>query len=134
MRKREEAKLERNILLASADYPRLALYRNEVGVSYRRSLKDAIEHAAICEGCRAAMFALMARSRIAHGLGVGSPDLVGCCAGRFIGIELKSLTGRLRDEQVEWHEAARAKGALVQVVKSVEDARALIELALWEAA
>src|SRR5262249_40744882 len=59
----------------------------------------------------------------------GWPDVTGVLAGgRFLGVETKSLDGRLRPSQIACHAALRASGALVIVPRSVEDfARLLSE-------
>jgi hypothetical protein len=63
------------------------------------------------------------------GLGVGSPDLIGAVGGLFLGLELKSEHGRVSDDQLRWHAAARARGCLVEVVRSVDEAWAAIAAA-----
>jgi len=60
--------------------------------------------------------------KVRYGLGVGSPDLVGIVDGRFLGLEVKTATGRVSSEQRAWHEHARKHGALIHVVRTVEEA------------
>ena len=65
------------------------------------------------------------------GLGTGSADLVGVVrGGRAIALEVKNETGRVRPEQHRWHDAARAWGVYVAVVRSVDDAIAAVDDAL----
>lgn len=81
---------------------------------------------------------------VSFGLGDGTPDIVGIlrvpvCApvdrfglprwtdgrymiGRFIGLEVKTEDGKVREEQAAWHCVARKHGALVVVVRSVREA------------
>lgn len=75
---------------------RLALWRNNVGVDTQRGVR--------------------------YGLGLGSPDLIGCMRGEFIGFEVKTARGVVSDDQARWHEHARSHGARVYVVRSVEEA------------
>ncbi len=72
---------------------------------------------------------ILGRHRIAFGLGVGSPDLVGSLEGRALGLELKAPGGHLSPEQERWHAAARRRGVAVFTVRSVEEARMAIERA-----
>lgn len=62
------------------------------------------------------------------GLGKGSPDLVGFLrgSGRFVGIEVKALDGRLSPCQKQWAERATELGALVGVARSVAEAVAIL--------
>ena len=122
---RPEAALERAVLrrvgeLQRTDLPSLIVYRNEVGKGFTGNAR-----ALCCERCRG----ILDRHRIAWGLGVGSPDLVGAVDGRAFGLELKSPTGRVRPEQVAWAEAARRRGVPVAVVRSVEEAEEAIRAA-----
>jgi len=125
VRRRPEARLEVDILLELGGDPRVALYHNEVGRGYygnvRPQLVSALEPWP--EAKRRAL-AILQRSRVVYGLGVGSPDLV-CIGvgGAFVGGELKSATGRSSPEQIAWATAARARGARVDVWRSIEDAR-----------
>lgn len=51
----------------------------------------------------------------------GWPDLTLCVKGKFVGLEIKSQTGRLRPEQKACHEALRAAGGVVEVVRSLDE-------------
>lgn len=141
--KRAEARLEREILLALGRVEDLVLFKNEVGVGYRGALAGDLRAALAPFGPEvvAAALAALGRNRITYGLGEGSPDLVGAVAGRALGLELKRAAqreggrvvmtgGRLSDAQERWHHAARDRGGWhVEVVDSVDSARAAIERA-----
>ena len=119
---RPEAALERAVLrriaeLQRSDLPTLTVFRNEVGKGFTGNVR-----ALCCDRCQG----ILDRHRITYGLGVGSPDLVGAVDGRAFGLELKSPTGRTRPEQIQWHDAARARGVAVAVVRTVEEAEAAI--------
>ena len=66
--------------------------------------------------------------RITYGLSVGSPDLVGFIrgSGKFLGIEVKTKSGRVSDDQRKWIDYATASGCVVGVARSAEDAIALV--------
>ena len=95
-----EAQTLHDIRLRLGREPDLALFRNQVGT--------------VCVDGR----------WIKHGIGVGSPDLIGILAphGRWFCLEIKSPTGRVSAEQSQWHMMARGKGAHVAVVRSVDEA------------
>lgn len=133
-RKRDEATLERNILRALGRDPDLALYRNEVGKGFYGCVLPILRvrlgrwH---LEAWRIVQETLT-RNRVTYGLSTGSPDLVGICRGTdgrgtFVGLELKTDSGRVSDEQQTWHAAARSRGGVIEVVRSVEEAREVIE-------
>lgn len=63
---------------------------------------------------------------VRYGLGVGAADLIGLLvpSGRFIGVEIKSPTGRLSREQQLWGAAVQRAGGVYIVARSVEDALA----------
>jgi len=65
------------------------------------------------------------RTKRAYGLGNGAPDLVGYMldgTGRFLGIEIKTGTGRLSMAQQAWYRAATDARCIVFVCRSVEEA------------
>ena len=64
---------------------------------------------------------------IRYGLSVGSPDLVGIAWGRFVGLEVKTPTGRVSKEQTMWLDMVRRFGGVAGVARSVEDALAIVE-------
>lgn len=99
---RPEARLEAELLRALGGDPDVLLMKHETGLFYTRDGRPV---------------------RIGT---PGSPDLVGAVHGVFVGFELKSDRGRVSPEQLQWHQAARARGAVVEVVRSVDEAREVI--------
>ena len=51
----------------------------------------------------------------------GIPDLLCCYKGKFIGIEVKTATGRLRPDQISFREALELAGGVFILARSVED-------------
>lgn len=62
----------------------------------------------------------------ATGLRAGAPDLVMLIGGYFVGLEVKTPTGRLQPTQAAAAEKIRAAGGIYQVVRSVDDVEALL--------
>lgn len=58
---------------------------------------------------------------IRYGL-VGSPDIIGVCAGRAIGVEVKAARGRQSDQQKRFQAAWEARGGLYILAKSADEA------------
>lgn len=100
-----EAAIQHAIRAAVVRTGRATLWRNSVGFDRERNVK--------------------------YGLGLGSPDLVGCLfpSGRLFALEVKTPTGRVSPDQKLWHGAARKLGAFVAVVRSVDEALAALERA-----
>lgn len=60
---------------------------------------------------------------IKFGLCKGSSDLVGICAdGKFLAVEVKTKTGRVRPEQETFIAAVKRAGGRAGVARSVSDA------------
>lgn len=57
---------------------------------------------------------------IRYGL-VGSPDILGCLRGRFVGIEVKTAIGKQADEQKRFQTAFERAGGLYILARSVAD-------------
>ena len=55
-----------------------------------------------------------------------TPDMVGTTVAVFLSIEVKTPNGRIRPEQQAWLETVQAAGGIAGVVRSVEDAQALL--------
>lgn len=126
---REEALLERQVLAEIGPVPDVAIYKNECGAGFTGSVERdllATLGPGLTPRQQATLRAVLNRHRIHWGLGDGSPDLVGAVAGRFLGLELKSLRGALEETQRRWHAAARARGVAVFKVRSVEELRAAL--------
>lgn len=105
-----EARIQAEIRLALGQIPRVALWRNSVG------------HAEIYEG--------PGRVRhLSYGLAPGSSDLIGLADGRFLALEVKALRGVVAPEQERWLRIVRDCGGVAAVVRSAEEARAVVDLA-----
>lgn len=63
---------------------------------------------------------------VRYGL-VGSPDIIGCYRGRFVGIEVKAATGKQRDAQINFQRAFEKSGGLYVLARSADDAMAALE-------
>lgn len=100
-----ESILQAQVVAALGALPGVVVWRNNVG--------SAVSAAA--------------GQRVAYGVGgPGAPDLLCevCRAGVWVALwlEVKTPTGRLRPDQVRWHDAARGAGRHVAIVRSVHDA------------
>lgn len=51
----------------------------------------------------------------------GIADILANIKGKAVAFEIKSKTGRLRDEQVEWLAAWTAEGGVALVIRSLDD-------------
>ena len=63
---------------------------------------------------------------ISFGL-VGSADILGCYRGRFVGIEVKTPTGRQSDQQKKFEAAIKRAGGVYVLARSVSDAVTALE-------
>lgn len=124
-----EALVQREILLAVGREPSLLVASNEVGVGHPAAVRSAMQAALAPFGPAVVATALsVLRANMTRwGLGVGSPDLVGSYDGHAFGWEVKAEDGRVSDDQLRWHAAARKRGMTVEVVRSVEDAQRALE-------
>lgn len=75
---------------------------------------------------------------IRYGLGVGSPDIVGCCRGRFVGVETKAAGRKQSPAQAEWSAEWVAAGAIYvvgddprKIVSAVHEALVCLAGYLW---
>ena len=57
----------------------------------------------------------------AMGLKTGTPDIVLCWKGHFVGIELKAGRGRVSPAQVETHNAITLAGGVVTTCRSLDE-------------
>lgn len=56
----------------------------------------------------------------------GLPDLIVCHNGQFVGLEVKTPTGRVSAVQVRVMQLIRRSGGTAEVVRSVDDALAVL--------
>lgn len=70
-------------------------------------------------------------SVIRFGLCVGSSDLIGWTReGRFLAVEVKTTTGRVRPEQAQFVAAVTEAGGVAGIVRSVKEFRLLVRATL----
>jgi hypothetical protein len=66
-------------------------------------------------------------SPLHFGLAVGSADLIGLTSkGRFLSIEVKTVKGRVTDEQLAWQAMIISLGGIAIIARSVADVDALL--------
>ncbi len=60
----------------------------------------------------------------------GLPDIIAVLppTGQFIGLEVKSATGRLREAQERFRDQLQASGGVYHVVRSVEDTERILHI------
>ena len=65
--------------------------------------------------------------RIHFGLHTGQGDYLGFSKdGRFISVEIKTETGKIRDEQIAWRDAVIKAGGIAGIVRDEESALELL--------
>ena len=125
-----ESHLERQVLLAlSREETRL--FRNSVAVGWVGQF-DAGLSARVSAMVGARVTALVNARRNSFGLAIGSGDLIGWTTrdgvAVFTSLELKAPHGTVRPEQIQWDKAVREAGGLSGIVRSVEEARGVLNL------
>lgn len=60
----------------------------------------------------------------------GQPDIQGCAAGRWVGVEVKSATGRQSSEQRAFQDRIQNAGGVYLVVRSADEAVAAVKVLL----
>lgn len=132
-----ESKLLRDIRLAIGSRPDCRIFRNNTAqgvvgnVTWVRQPTTVTLHPGD---------AIVRRARILHaGLAEGSSDLigpvsvlvtpsmVGSTVGLFAGLEVKDTDGRASPEQIAWDAMLRRFGARSGIVRSVDEAIAIVE-------
>lgn len=63
---------------------------------------------------------------VRYGLGNGSADLIGLFRGHFVAVEIKTPIGRQSEDQRRWQALIEAKQGMYVIVRSEDDARALL--------
>jgi hypothetical protein len=69
---------------------------------------------------------LASGGRARFGLFRGSADIIACVRGRFVGLEAKTGTGRLSEDQARWHDEVRIAGGVAYVFRTAEEALGVV--------
>lgn len=56
-----------------------------------------------------------------------TPDMVGRQVAVFTSLEIKTPTGRITPEQMNWHDMVRSRGGIAGFARSVQDANEIVE-------
>ena len=132
-----EAQLLREILVALGCRPGVRAFRNSVGLA-RDPRTDQHVQFGLVKGASDIIgiaridhvSALAALERSAHLLPAAELALIRAAlaaAGRFLALEVKSPTGRVRPEQIAFIEMVTRLGGIAGVVRSVPEALALVD-------
>ncbi len=127
-----ESEVQARIMLAVGALPGVRVFRNTVGQAWQGEVVDHDRRARVL---------LMRNPRaVTVGLATDSPDLVGwrsriitpADVGRafaqFLGLEVKTATGRASPGQQNFLRVLNEAGALADIVRSPEEARRLVSL------
>lgn len=136
-----ESELQRQVRLKLGQKPDLVLWRNETGaysemctVNWLRELLMLMSdtsgsHGSTQQGVSAAITMLrdaLSKSNryISYGLCKGSSDLIGIIkpSGRFFALELKTLSGKVTEEQVMFIKLVNNMGGYAAVARTIEEA------------
>jgi hypothetical protein len=114
----------------------MRLWRNTVGTGFQIRHRDQAVRQAIIARCIAVAEEMGgSASRVTFGLPEGSgdyiglrtvliePEMVGCRIAQFASAEIKTITGAVRPDQVNWDRFMRQAGAHSGILRSVEQAR-----------
>ena len=122
-----EHALMTEIRAAMAERSDVLVWRNNTGRFWTIPRTATCSH---CDGNLLSGQAIKGAYQTVCGLGLGSPDLIavqrvevaGHAFGRFVGIEVKTPTGRVSPDQTRWIDAVRSYGACVGTARSVGEA------------
>jgi hypothetical protein len=68
-----------------------------------------------------------ANGRIVMGNPSGTADILGCVAGRLVGLEVKREGEKQNPNQLRWEQWVRAAGGVYAVVRCPSDAKRVVE-------
>lgn len=109
---RPEAEILRGVLLAVSAIPGVVVWRQNSGLYYTPDGHGGFRRV------RAAI--------------PGAADITGLARGRRLEIEVKAATGRLREDQVEFGRMVLENGGIYLVVRSEEEAVAMVRDAMGQ--
>lgn len=113
----KETKIQRLIMLALSDAGCL-VWRNETGGFWTGKVLHKSGNQVTLTNARV----------IPCGLCIGSSDLIGILPdGRFLAIEVKTKTGRVRPEQKNFIDRVKQAGGIAGIARSVDEAMELIK-------
>ncbi len=82
---------------------------------------------------RANSGAVMRGKRLIRMAVAGTPDVLACVCGRFVGIELKSESGVQRESQKAWQAALEEAGGVYWVIRDLDSLRDKLRSIVFDA-
>jgi hypothetical protein len=107
----DENEIQARFLLNAGALPGTRLFRNQVGAGWSGKLVKQEKGLVILQNARF----------VTYGLHPGSSDLIGWHNGRFLSVELKTLTGKARRDQETWLHQVATNGGIARIIKDPDD-------------
>ena len=112
-----ESSIQSEILRELTRDPRVRLFRNNVSRAWSGEFVRRLPDGTV----------ILRNARpLRAGLIKGSADLIGWAGPYFLSIEVKGPRGRPSPEQLTWLRAVQSAGGIAGIVRSVDEARALL--------
>lgn len=123
MTDRSEKAIQNDTLIAITALPELMCWRNNTGMAWQ-----GIEHrAGVGQTVRVERgMVILKEARPIRFSIPGAPDIIGVSAGRGFGLEMKTRTGKQREDQAKFQAAWERAGGLYGMPRSVEEALAIL--------
>ena len=107
----DESEIQARFLLNAGALPGVRLFRNQVGAGW---MGQRVKQEGTTVVLRNARF-------VTFGLQPGSSDLIGWHNGRFLAVELKTLTGKTRQDQENFLNQVAVNGGIARIVRDPDD-------------
>lgn len=123
-----EMELKAQIRLALGRRPNVRLFNNPCGQGWIGKATRLHDGAMLIAGPQRVVYGLAPGSADLIGWRqvVITPDMVGQTIAQFVSQEIKALNGRTTPEQHTWRQVVTAAGACAGVVRSVDEALAMV--------
>lgn len=112
----DEAEIQSRFLVNAGALPGVRLFRNQVGTGW---MGQCVKQEGSTVVLRNARF-------VTFGLQPGSSDLIGWDHGRFLAIEIKTLTGKAKESQTNFLHQVTVNGGIARIVRDPDDFKWLL--------
>lgn len=116
--KMEESEVSARWLLNAGALPGVRLFRNTVGTGWMGKVAQRDRGTVTL---RPGSIVIHNARFTTFGLAPGSSDFIGWDHGTFLSVEMKTLTGKARQDQERWLHAVTANGGTARIVRDPDD-------------